>query len=244
MEQRITDSINSINCYKINKQFLFSLVDQLESQGSSIVFLIDIWTKKTRYSFTNVSDLINSVSTIIKPINRMNINIQYFGQEKEYHTNEITLNFSNTFDWLLFRSATIEFDFYSENDYLILKNRIETLLKNYTLSYMLLSRIPLVAVCAICFLVAICTCTFAKPVVYPKTTQNLIGFICFGLIIVSQLYFSRKIKRFIFPLNEFEFGANINRNKKASTIRQFIGTGIILAFVVGISVNFISSFLF
>ncbi|MEA5082943.1 MAG: hypothetical protein VB018_02190 [Lachnospiraceae bacterium] len=249
MEQRITDSVEFKKCHKINEQFLHSLVDILKSNNDSIILLFEIFADRIVYSFESVEDLINSSLKIIKPINKICISAKYPVKEKKYCINEIKLSFSNYRELFQTNSTEIKFNFYSDDDYIILKNRIETLLKNYTLSYSILSRIPIIAICTICIFFGICIYTKNNHIIYPKEVQHLIIVVSFLMIIwsifnISPFNFFERNKRLLFPLNEFEFGTSINSNKKASTLRQIIGIGIILTFIVGLLINYTSSRLF
>ena len=53
----------------------------------------------------------------------------------------------------------------------------------------------------------------------------------------------RKIKRYLFPLNEFAFGINIKANSKARGIRNFLGVTVTLSVILGILVNIITNFI-
>lgn len=241
MEQQISDKIYLNKSYKIDKQFLVCLDDIFAKYDSNVKVKVVASCNNTTYRFSTINELLEESPKLSEKIEKLCITA-HFPIAKGYSYNEICATFSNSTE-LSPSTDTITFDFSDPNAYLVLKNQIETLLKNYKLGYSVLARTPLLAVLSTTTFWYIYGYTNLRNIVFSKDVQTLIclsWFLCLALSIYSPV---RKLKRFLYPRNELHVGVNINAYDRAKGWRSIIHVGVVLSFVVGLAVNIASNFL-
>ncbi len=232
--------------YKVQKYSVGHRVDK-----QLLISLQDVFDEYNRENTISVSaDCANSSQYIFDSINEC---FDYF-EKKPYrivklmvsviwgHTlygNKIDIVFDNS----RFASTEVKFRFDNGDEYLLIKNKIETCLNNYKLDYRLLSKIPLIATISTIGLVTICLYTKYKQIVFPTIIQYLIIVIWILAFAVSP-FCGVKIKRNLFPCTEFWIGQNIMIEEKYTKFRNFLLITIGVGMMVGIVVNCISGFLF
>lgn len=239
MEQQITDSIILSHGYRIDKQFLVCLNDCFTKYDSDVKVLVEASNKHNKYRFSSISEFIDYSPKFTDVIEDLSIDA-HFLIPKSYSYNQIKATFTNTSDFLP-PSDRITFNFSDPNGYLILKNQIETLIKNYKLGYSWIARTPVLTIVSTATFWSICYYTNLHDIVFPKNVQTLIWFswfLCLALAVFPPI---RKMKRFVYPLNELEFGINCKKNLRGKNIRDIVHISVILAFVVGIAVNIASN---
>ena len=241
MEQQISDKIYLNKSYKIDKQFLVCLDDIFAKYDSNVQVKVVASCNNTTYRFSTLTELLEESPKLSEKIEELCITA-HFPIAKGYSYNEICATFSNSTE-LLPSADKITFDFSDPNAYLVLKNQIETLLKNYKLGYSLIARTPLLAILSTSTFWYVYGYTNTRNIVYPKDVQTLIWlgwFLCLALSAYSPI---RKLKRFLYPRNELHIGVNINAYESAKLWRNIIHVGVILSFVVGLAVNIVSDYL-
>lgn len=241
MEQQISDKIYLNKSYKIDKQFLVCLDDIFAKYDSNVKVKVVASCNNTTYRFSTINELLEESPKLTEKIDELCITA-HFPTAKGYSYNEICATFSNSTE-LPPSTDKITFDFSDPNAYLVLKNQIETLLKNYKLGYSIVARTPILAVLGLGVFGYLCGYTETNNIVYPKDVQLLIGLGLFLCLVLSIYAPVRKLKRFLYPRNELHIGVNINAYERAKGWRNFIHVGIILSFVVGLAVNVVSNFL-
>lgn len=243
MQQKIYDRQRLNSCYKINKQFIHCLDDIFKKINPNVKYDISIQCKKaTSYEFSDLNEFFEFAETLLLKISGIGFNAHFPINENYYSTNNVKISLFNEPDKAY--AGEITYSFFDENSYLIIKDRLSSLFRNYKLSYAVVSRLPIIPLINISVFIGICIYTNCKGIIYPHQLQN---FIVFSFIAIFFIAFSNpvcKLKRQIFPINEFRFGANVNISERVSSIRNLIGISVILSLIIGITVNFISSFLF
>lgn len=242
MEQNVRDELIISRCYRINKQFLICLEDIFRKYDNKVEIELTVVCGKVKYTFEDVKEFLDTESTFTSKIEKMQIRAR-FPKPNTYSYNEVSVSFSDEKEVFVLDDR-ITFDFSDPNGYLIIKNQIETLLKNYKLAYSFFSRTKLVSAFSMMIFGIICVYTDIKNIIFPRIVQHVILGTCLAGAILPFLPPVHKMKRFLFPKHEFEFGVNKIGIEKAKNWRNILGTCIILAFIVGIMVNFVSSFLF
>ena len=240
MHEYITDTLSLKRGCTVDKSLLDSIYNILNRYNISNTY-ITIVCDKIKYSFNNFDEFFNFADKLIYPITKMTLNVSLHSESNRI-TNSIEITFNNDSTWN--SNVNIEFDFHSNDEYIIIKSELEALLKNYRLNYTILARIPLLTSISIIFFLFICIYTGINNINYPKWLQITIFVLCFGIPWLSVLNVSTRIKKFLFPFNEFKFGINSNKDKKAQTIRNFIGITVVTTIIIGIIVNFISDIIF
>ncbi len=241
MVQNVKDELLLNGGYKIDEQFLICLRNIIQEYDNNAEILINIWCKKYKFTFESIDEFIEKSSILKERIEKMEILVK-FKRDESYICDELKMSFSNECDAAIF-NAKISFDFNNTQGYYILKNGIQTLMKNYKLSYSFFSRIAIFPIISIFLFVAICWYTIEKNIIFPKVVQNMVYFLTALGLVIPLIYPFKKIKRYVFPLHEFEFGVNILSNSKSNSIRQIFLISIILTFVMGIIVNVVSHFI-
>lgn len=240
MEQRITDRIKLRPSYRVDKQFLVCLKDIFISHNSEARIKIETWGGKIKYSFSNVEEFLEKSEGLTEQIEHMKI-VASFPVRGRYLENEVTIDLSNMHS--ANAGGTVDFDFYDPNDYYILKNKIETLIKNYKLPYSLWSEFAICPFVGIVVFAIICIYTYVEKIIFPDIVQVFVWLMLFSSVLVPSFASARKFKRFLFPLYEFDFGVNTITYKRAEAVRNTLGVGVLLAFLVGVAVNVFSNFL-
>lgn len=241
MRQEIVDRIRLNRSYQIDKQFLVCLDNVLKKYKETVIYVLEISCKNVQYSFDSLDEFFEFTESLIKKIEKIHININFSDDTWKYDSSNIDMTFCNEIDSIY--SGEIKFKFKDDRNYWVMKNEIEILLKNQKKDYSILSRIPLIACADIILYIMLCVYTGMKGIVFPKSMQNFISYTCIIIVPVSTMRCIRKMKRFLFPLNEICFGINLKEYNKAKEIRNFLGVTIIMAFIVGIIVNIVSNFI-
>lgn len=242
MVQNVTDELRIYKCYRINAQFLVCLDDIFRKYNENYQITVIAICGKVTLKFSSINEFLNSETSLTSKIDKLKIKAE-FPIPNTYTYDEVVVNFTDEANISLLDDK-ITFDFSDPNGYLIIKNQIETLLKNYSLSYSFFSRTKLVSLLSLLFLLTITVYTDIRDIIFPTVVQKVILYGSITGIILPMLPFISKYKRFLFPRHEFEFGVNKISIEKAKNQRNFWGISLIVAFIVGILVNFISSFLF
>lgn len=240
MHEYITDTLSLKRGCTVDKQLLDSIYNILNRYNISNVDII-IVCDKIKYTFNSFYEYFDFANKLIYSINKITIKA-ILHSAANHITNSIEITFNNESTWD--SNVNIEFNFHSNDEYIVIKNELESLLKNYRLNYTILARTPLLISISVISFFGICLYTWIKDIVYPKWLCFMISIICFGIPWLSYINVSKRIKKFLFPLNEFKFGINSNKDKKAQTIRNFIGITVVVAIIIGIIVNFISDIIF
>ncbi len=241
MQQKVSDKLSLTSCYRIDKQFLMCVDDIFKKADSNVVYSINIWCKNIKYSFVDLAEFFDFSSTLASRIFKLQFDAHFPIAKSNYITNDISIMFSNKEDEIT--AGEITFDFNDERNYLVLKNQIETLLKNYKLNYSVFSYTAIIPLLDIVSMVGLFIYTGIKNIVFAKSVQNTIWVLFFILLLISILPPIRRLKRFIFPRNEFSFGVNVILESRARSIRTTLGTTILLGIVIGILVNIITNFI-
>ena len=239
MEQQISDNIFLTNSYKIDKQFFVCLNDIFTKYDSDVEVSVEASNKHTKYRFSSINELLEYSPKLSDKIEELSIDAR-FPIPNSISYNQIEATFTNSTEFFPSRDR-ITFDFCDPNGYLILKNQIETLLRNCKLGYSKIARIPLLALLSTCLFWFIYAYTNRHNIVYPKDVQSLIWsgwFLCLSMSIVSP---TRKLKRFLYPFNELHIGINTDIYLRGKYWRDLVHVSMILAFIVGIAVNFVSN---
>lgn len=242
MIQNVTDELKIYKCYRIDTQFLVCLNDIFEKYNTDGQIIVTVLCGKVKFKFSSIKEFLGSESTFTSKIEKMEIKAK-FPTQNRYCYDEVTVNFSDEASASLL-DERITFDFTDPNGYLVIKNQIETLLKNYELSYSFFSRTKLIPWLSALFLASITIYTNEKDIIFPSIIQKIILYGCISGMVLPYLPIVVQLKRYLFPSHEFAFGVNKISIEKAKNHRNFLGTSLIVAFVVGILVNFVSSFLF
>lgn len=241
MRQEIVDRIRLNRSYQIDKQFLVCLDNVLKKYKETVIYVLEISCKNVQYSFDSLDEFFEFTESLTKKIEKIHININFSDDTWKYDSSNIDMTFCNEIDSIY--SGEIKFKFKDDRNYLVMKNEIEILLKNQKKDYSILSRIPLIACIDIILFWGLCAYTNIKGIVFQKSIQHSIICICVIIALFSTMGFIKKIKRFLFPLNEICFGVDLRKYNKAKEIRGFLGGTIIMAFIVGIAVNIVSNFI-
>lgn len=241
MEQQISDNIILSKSYKINNQFLVCLDDIFTKYDSNAEVSVEVSYKNTKFRFSSIDELVEYSPKFTNKIEELSIDAR-FPIPQNYSYNQIKATFKNNTEFLP-SSDRITFDFCDPNGYLILKNQIETLLQNYKLGYSWIARTPLLATLSSATFWFIYYYTNLHNIIYPKNVQTTIWLGWFSCLALSFLPPVRKLKRFIYPLNELHIGVNGNIYSSGRNWRDIIHVSIIMAFVVGIAVNIVSNWI-
>ncbi len=209
--------------------------------GNKATITITVRYNKSKYTFSDINDFLKNSSLLTEKIEYMKINIE-IKRKDSYGYDENNMEFNNEPEFAL-SDDVISFDFNEPAGYYTLKNQLQTLIRNHQLNYSLFAKTTLLTPLSILSYAFICIYTNLMHIVYPTIVQYLITIFCAVLALFPLSLISRKIKRFIFPRYEFEFGVNTYKNQRSKDARNILGVGIILAFVVGIIVNIVSNFL-
>lgn len=236
MDQHIRYSIKPHKGYHIDKFFLNTLTSKLKSYNKDMSFSFRFFDGISTYDFNSLEEFYSNEVKISNKIQKIEI-FAYFITDDPYSSNQISFSFGNQLDFFACFSTEIIFEVTFEEDFYALRDIVELLLKNHTLSYSFFSRLPLVLIISVSFFIFICAFTYIRNIVFSPTTVYLIFAACIFVPIVSFFKKPRKIKRFLFPLNEFEFANNIIENQKASKTRSTIVGSIIIAIIIDFSVN-------
>lgn len=240
MQQKVTDTLRLSSCYRIDSQFLLCVDDILKKTNPDVSYHIKIQCNNVIYTFDDLDEFMEYTKTLTTRITQLYIRAFLPCSLTSNTTNEVEILFNNRLDSTI--NGEIEFNFNDERDYLVLKNQLETLLKNYRLNYSFFAKIPIITCLDIISFIGLCVYTNIRSIIFPKIMQSII-WICFFmlLIIFNLLPPARKAKRYLFPLNEFCFGANIALESNARSFRNTLGISIILSILVGIMVNIITN---
>lgn len=223
--------------HRVDKQLLVSLQNIFNEYSSENTIFISIECANcAKYSFESINECFDYFEKKPYRIVTLTITVSW---HHTLHGNEIEILFDNS----RFASTEAKFNLDNGDEYLLLKNKIETCLNNFKLDYRLLSKIPLVAIISTIGFVSILVYTGYKQIVFPTIIQYLIMAIWVLAIIVSP-FCGVNIKRNLFPCTEFWIGQNIIIEKKYAKLRSFILITLGVGIMVGIIVNCISSFLF
>lgn len=242
MEQNVRDELIIKRCYRINTQFLICLEDIFRKYDNEVEIELTVVCGKVKYTFDDIKEFLDAESTFTSKIEKLQIRAR-FPISNTYRYNEVSASFSDENEASVLDDR-ITFDFSDPNGYLVIKNQIETLLKNYKLAYSFFARTKLMSTFSMMVLGIICVYTDLKNIIFPRIVQHTILVTCLAGAILPFLPPVHKMKRFLFPKHEFEFGVNKIAIEKARNGRNVLGTCVVLAFIVGIMVNFVSSFLF
>ncbi|MCR4566929.1 MAG: hypothetical protein K5769_02690 [Pseudobutyrivibrio sp.] len=223
--------------YKVDKQLLISLQEIFNAynEENNISIIVDC-SNNTKYIFDSIDECFDFFETKPYRIIKMSIKVS-FGQTMD--GNKIEMVFNNS----RFPSIEISFHFDNGDGYVLIKNKIETCLNNFKLSYRILSKIPLIACASTLAFVAICVYTSYKNIIFPTCIQYTIWAIWAAAIVISPFCFVSS-KRNLFPCVEFWIGQNEIVEAKNTRIRNFILVTIGAGIFIGVMVNCISSFLF
>ena len=192
------------------------------------------------YKFESIDECFEYFNNFPYRIIKMEIEALF---DERYNCNSVTIAFDNTQK----ASVKTNYRFDSSDDYLAMKENVELCLKNFRLNYRLLSVVPITSILLTCVFVCICLYTNTHNIVFPVNIQKtimymwLIGTIVTFLPVVPAL---DRMKRNIFPYIEFAIGQNELIENKYSRIRDILIVTVLLSLIVGVIVNFISSFLF
>lgn len=225
--------------HRIDKQLLISLEDIFTQYNEKAAMEISTeCTNNTKYSFTSIDECFDYFTKKPHRIVKMELSIT-FGQS--IFGNKIKMTFDNRIS----ASTEIQFNFNNNDDYLLLKNKIELCLKNFRLNYRLLSVIPIMPTLLTIVFVGICMYTGRNDIVFPSVVQKtIISIWAIGSFMFGLLPPFVRIKRNIFPCTEFRIGQNELIEENNSKKRNFIISTVVIGMVIGLIVNYVSDFLF
>ena len=225
--------------HRIDKQLLLSLEDIFMQYNENSVLEICIeCSNNTGYNFDSIDECFDYFSKKPYRIIKMEIVVTF---EKKYDSNRITMIFDNGEH----ASTEIRFQFNNNDDYLLLKNKIELCLNNFRLNYRIFSIIPIMPTILTSIFILICVYTGSKNIIFPKQVQYSITSIWIGGSFVFASFSPfRKMKREIFPCTEFRIGQNELIEERNATERNFIVGSVIIGTILGVIGNYISDILF
>lgn len=223
--------------YRIDKQLLVSLEEIFKNYNSTTTLNIDVeCDNNILYKFESVNETCDFFDNNPYRIVKMEIRA-LLGEGID--ANQVKLVFSNK----RYSEARISYRFNSNDDYLVMKNKIEMYLKNYKLNYSLLSIIPITPIMFFSIFIAIYIYTDINHIVFPSIIQRVI----IGIWVIGScsgiLPSVNKLKRNIFPCFEFRIGQNKIVEDNYSKIRNILIGAISIGIIVGIIVNFVSKVL-
>ena len=240
MEEMILDRMKLRKGYYIDKQFLFCLDDICKKYDPKVKITIEVLCEKVEYKFCSVDEFVKSADTISKIIDRFCFTSTFSANEDAYRINEIKIELNNK-EFHIF-GGQISFSFNNERDYLLLRNHIEALLKNYRVAYAFFANLPNVPIASTILFVFICYYTNKNSIIFITEVQYLIA-ILWLLSLGSPFFpFMQKIKAHLLPAFEFRFGVNNIRYKRMQSIRYFIGGTIIAGILVSVIGNIVYNF--
>ncbi len=239
MKEEVYDTHYYNQGIRVDRQLLTSLENVFRQYNKDCKIEIEIECENSAlYKFDSIDECFGCFESIPYRIVVMEITVEY-GDFPNY--NKTVLTFSNEY----FQSVKIRYQFDKVDDYLLQKEKIEQCMKNYKLSYYILSKIPLLALLINVAFFFVCIYTNVKGIVFSQWIQYLIIIVWIGGSMISVLApMSRRIKRNLFPLVEFRIGQNEIGVKNNERIREFILISFVFALFLGIVVNAISKFLF
>ena len=244
MYQKITDTINLKNTYCIDKHFLSCIENTLKKYSSDTRIRLNISSNCIKNSYKSISEFIKQCNTLTDIIYDMEIIALFPIDTSNNNYNEVYIRLFNNSNIFTNIPGQIEFCFYNKPEYLALKSELQTLLNSHKNGYYLISYLPLTFISSVSIITFISIYTTLKDIVLPTYVPYIIFFIGILSVFTLQSQKMRHIKRFIFPYIEYNFASNSNINKRSSTWRTTLTVSIILAFVVGLLINYVSSFLF
>ena len=223
--------------YRIDKQLLLSLDDIFKQYKNGYILELSIeCDNNTGYVFENITECFETLDKKPYRIVKMEIKAQ-FGNK--YDSNSIRMSFENS----RYLTTSILFKFDNNDDYLLLKDKIEQCLKNFRLNYRVLSSIPIVPVLINIAFFGIYIYTNIHTIVYKIEIQVLICVIWVLGTVVCLLPAISRIKHNLFPFTEFRIGQNEMIEEKHSKIRGIIIVTVLFGIATGIVANLISNLL-
>lgn len=246
MEQKIRDTIKLTKCYSISEQFLVALDHIIYSHDSAAEVKIKVSCGDITYSFEETTEFIEFTEKMTEIIDDMRIQIRFLGENKYYYSNEIEFKFYNDPESYSSHPGEITFDFDNKNDYLVLKNQIQTLLKNYEQGtiYSFVSTVPVVVYMTVILVGILWGYAVSKGWNLMPLTICSISIEFFIIMELTYSQLPKKIKRYLFPFIEYDFGNNKKRNEKSQSIRRFVGGTVIVGFFVSLIAGFVGTFLY
>lgn len=224
---------------RVDKQLMVSLEDLFKQydEKSSLEILVDC-DNGAKYSFDYIDECFDFFEKNPYRIVQLEMEAVF---KKRYESNRITITFDNK----AYGHTELEYKFDSNDEYLLLKNKIEMCLNNFRTYNGIVDSIPIMPILLTLLFIFICVYTNINDIVFPKLTQYLLTFVwLFGSLFFSFNEKATALKRKIFPLAEFRIGQNIKIEEKYSKIRNVIIGTVGVGLLVSILANFISSFLF
>ena len=175
MQQKIYDRQRLNSCYEINKQFILCLDDIYKKINPNVKYDISIQCQKTTsYEFSDLDEFFEFTKTLFLKISSIIFNAHFPINENYYSTNDIKISLFNEPDKAY--AGEIIYSFFDENSYLIIKDHLSSLFKNYKLSYAIVSHLPIIPLVNISAFIGICIYTNYKEIIYPHWLQYFITF--------------------------------------------------------------------
>ncbi|WP_195243089.1 hypothetical protein [Sellimonas intestinalis] len=240
MKQETIDKIKIKKAYQIDKQFFVCLDDIFKRYSEQLIYDIAVSCGQSKYTFDSLNEFLNYSDKFIEKIESFQLKVYFTNSKYKYGANNIYIEFNNKPSF--FSRGEICFYFNNES-YLVMKNNIQTLLKNQKVSYSFFTKIPIITCLDILLFIGLCVYAYAKNISFSVSILQSILYICILIALASAFPPCTKLKRYLFPLNEIRFGVNIDAYSKAKNLRNLFGVTIILTFIVGIFVNIVSNFI-
>lgn len=240
MKQETIDKINIKNAFQVDKKFLICLNDIFKRYSEQLIYDIAVSCGQSKYTFDNLDEFFSFSDKLLEKIECFQLTVYFTDSIYRYDANKINIEFNTTSRF----GSRGEICFYFNNQsYLVMKNNIQTLLKNQKASYSFFTQIPIITCLDILFFIGLCVYAYAQNISFSVSTLQSILYICILIALISAFPLCTKLKRYLFPLNEIRFGVNIDAYSRAKNLRNLFGVTIILTFIVGIFVNIVSNFI-
>lgn len=225
--------------HRVDKQLLLSLDDIFKMYNKDRKLKLEVECDKgVSCTFDSIDECFEYFEK--KPYKIIEMVIEARLSERS-HDKRIIIRFNNR----IIQSTTVAFSFDNNDDYLLLKNKIELCLENFKLNYRVLAIVPIIPVMLTLFFIVICIYTNINGIVYPLLVQKIIISIWLGgSVLLMVLPSFVRIKRAIFPFTEFRIGQNEMREERKAKIRGYLIGTVLIGLTLSIIVNATVDYLF
>ena len=225
------------SCYRVDKQLLMSLEDIFRRYCEDLKLEISVECSNSMgYVFESLNELFETFARKQYRIVKVSLEASY---GEKYNRNKVVVTFDNNSN-----NSKVLFSLNSNDDYIVLKNKIDDCLKNSKLSYGILAKIPITSVLLTLIFMSLCIYTWINNIVFSKSVQYMIYLIYFvGWILSIFLPIMNVWKRQLFPCVEFRIGSNTKIEEKHEKMRNFLLGTVLMGIIIGVVVNIISKFI-
>lgn len=155
--------------YRVDRNLLLCLDEIFKQYKENYTLKLSVeCANNTGYVFESIDGCFEVFDKNLYRIVKIEINAE-FGETLNH--NSLKLSFEN----IRYSSTFVFYKFDNNDDYLLIKNKIEQCLKNFKLNYWVLSRIPIVPILLTIVFYGICIYTNVYNIVFEMWIQILIG---------------------------------------------------------------------